>query len=76
MTSAIGPVRFIHDANEGIIGWEEPTSADPIRPDGVQVEIVGSVRSQFEIFQVEREMKPDISGGSCEGRGCRLQTEH
>ena len=52
MTSAIRLVQSIRDAVERIRGWEEPTSADPIRPDGVQVEIVGSVRYKFEIFRL------------------------
>ena len=52
MTSAIRLVQSIRDAVERIGGWEEPTSADPIRPDGVQVEIVGSVRYKFEIFRL------------------------
>ena len=38
MTSAIRPVRSVHDENCGVFGREEPPCTNPIGRDGEQVE--------------------------------------
>ena len=66
VTSEMGSVGTVHDANFRERVWEKMMRWDEFGGDGIYIEIVRSVGPHLEQIQIECVSEQHVNGGGCE----------